>query len=129
MVRKILAVLLVIVLLCSLSACGAVTIDKDGSGTITYSCNGTAFTEALSRDETALVAEILNGKTEHSDDPSCGFTEDISITIDGATFALACDGCGIVKDCATGNYISISESERSRLEELFTSRGGSFPYV
>ena len=87
---------------------------------------GPGFTAGADVD---AVVEILDGKIETPDNPSCGFSEDISITIGGNTFALACDRCGIVKNCTTGKYISISDAERDILEKLFTGRGGKFPCV
>lgn len=96
---------------------------------ITYSYEDIYIWEELYGDDVDTVVKILDGKIETRDNPSCGFSEDISITIGGNTFALACDRCGIVKNCTTGKYISISDSERDILENLFTTRGGKFPCI
>lgn len=96
---------------------------------LTYSYEDIYIWEELYGGDVDAVVEILDGKIETPDNPSCGFSEDISITIGGNTFALACDRCGIVKNCTTGKYISISDAERDILEKLFTGRGGKFPCV
>ena len=96
---------------------------------LTYSYEDIYIWEELYGGDVDAVVKILDGKIETPDNPSCGFSEDISITIGGNTFALACDHCGIVKNCTTGKYISISDAERDILEKLFTGRGGKFPCV
>lgn len=96
---------------------------------ITYSYGDIYIWEELYGKDVDDVVKILNGKREYNDNPACGFSEDISITIGKYTFALACDSCGVVKDCTTGKYIFISDAERDVLEKLFTSRGGKFPCV
>lgn len=107
----------------------ALHLDRNGEGTITYSYGDSQFTDTLSEEEVKAVVRVLSGKIPYSDNPSCGYTEKISITIDGVTFALACDGCENVKNCETGQYINISQRQRDVLEAMFTSRGGIFPCV
>lgn len=104
-------------------------LDRDAEGTITYLYGDTAFSEPLTSKEVGAVVRILDGKMQTPDNPSCGFSEDIAVTIDGVTFALACDQCGLVKNCETGWYIRIHAQERIILEALFLVRGGKFPCV
>ena len=96
---------------------------------ITYSYGDIHIWEELYGKDVDEVVKILNGKVEYNDNPACGFSEDISITIGGYTFALACDSCGVVKNCTSGKYIYISDAERDVLEKLFTSRSGKFPCI
>jgi hypothetical protein len=98
-------------------------------GVITYSYGEIYIREELYGKDLDDVVKILNGKREYTDNPACGFSDDISITIGGNTLALACDSCGVVKNCTTGKYIYISDAERDVLEAMFTSRGGKFPCV
>ena len=129
MKRRILSLALILVLLCALSGCEIQMLDSNAAGTIMYTYGDVTFTDTLSAAEVAEAAKILNGKITFADYPACGFDEDISFTIDGVTFALACDKCGLVKNCDTGLYITISEAQRAVLEAMFTSRGGRFPCV
>lgn len=107
----------------------ALHLPAAGEGIITYSYGERSFTDTLSESEANTVRRILNGKFQYSDNPSCGFTEKCAILLDGIPFALACDGCEVVKNCETGKYLSLSEGERSVLEKLFLTRGGIFPCV
>lgn len=109
--------------------CFCMHLDGKDGGTITYSYGGIEFTESLTDEEARTVTRILNGKIPFADNPSCGYTEKISICIDGWTFALACDSCADVRICETGKYIGFSDEERDTLEEMFTSCGGVFPCV
>ena len=116
-----------------LTGCSRVSLSSTASGEVTYTYGEVSFTESLTADEVKSVVHILDGKQQRSGDvfgvPACGFSEEISITIDGTTFALACDDCGTVKNCKNGTYIFISDEERDILEAIFTSRGGKFPCV
>ena len=116
-----------------LTGCSRVSLPSAASGEVTYTYGEVSFTESLTEEEVAAVVQILDGKQQNSGDvfgePGCGFSEKISITINGETFALARDDCEVVKNCTTGCYITISEEERDVLEAIFTSRGGKFPCV
>lgn len=124
---------LILLLLFTLAACHRVSIDGSGGAIVTYDANGTSFTEPLTAEEISTVVQILNGKPQDAGlvggVPSCGFSPKISITIDGTTFALAQDGCGMVKNCKDLRYISISDAQQDALEAIFTSRGGTFPCI
>ena len=125
--------LLILLAALFLTGCSRVSLHSTASGEVTYTYGEVSFTESLTDDEVKSVVQILDGKQQSSGDvfgvPACGFSEEISITIDGTTFALACDDCGVVKNCGNGHYITISEEERDTLEAIFTSRGGKFPCV
>ena len=107
----------------------ALHLDGNAGGTINYSYGDLEFKDTLSEEEVKAAVRILDGKIPYPDNPSCGYTEKISITIDGLTFALACDGCEDVEICETGKYVYIDSEGREILEEMFTSRGGTFPCV
>lgn len=129
--RSLLALFLL--LLFTLTACSRVSIDGSSGGTVAYDAHGTSFTDTLTGDELSTVIQILDGKIQDDDltggIPSCGFSPKIAIIIDGTTFALAQDGCGMVQNCDDPGYISISDAEQDALEAIFTSRGGTFPCI
>ena len=131
--RKMVCVLLVFLCCVSMAGCGQVSVSADASAQVIYDCNGISFTEALTEQEVAAVAEILDGKSKTnywSSTPSCGFDENVAIEIGGTRYALACDKCPTLKICGTlTTYIEISEAERNVLEAIFTARGGKFPCI
>lgn len=133
--KRFIGVMLSCVMVMSLCACGAVQLDANTSGTVTYrnEHTGVSFSERLTEEETGTVVAILRGKKQEiailCGIPSCGFSPSISITVDGMTFALAMDKCGMLQNCNTMQYINISDSERETIESIFTTRGGTFPCV
>lgn len=128
---------------------GFVTLNKNAKATITFDYtyyeygprdeNGdrpeptlrrVAFTEELTEEETAAIIEILDGKVGYySPMPSCGFNDDIAITIGSVKFAIGCDGCGSVQNCNNLQFIDISNEERAIIDEMFASRGATFPCI
>ena len=131
--RRLCTLALAFLLLFSLTACSRVSIDGSSGGTVKYQVGTTRFTDDLTEDEVADVAKILNGKSAYSSTvigtPSCGYSFDVSITIDGSTYALAMDKCTTVKLMEKDLYIDITNDERNVLEQIFISRGGEFPCV
>ena len=125
--RRMIFILLTVLLMWGLCACEMQRVDGNAAGTIAYAYGGVTFEETLSAAEVAEVAAILDGKILFADHPACIFYDAITFTIDGETFALACDGCGLVKNCETGLYMTLSDAQRDALVAMFASRGASFP--
>lgn len=124
--------MVLVLLMASLSGCGAVSVNGDGSGTVIYDKYGVSFEDTLTAAEVKAVAEVLDGKSSEADlfgEPSCGFDEKVAIVVDGHRFLLACDQCGTVQDGSSRRYIHISDEERQVLEGIFASRGGTFPCI
>lgn len=97
------------------------------SACLTYVYNTQNINTLLSDKEGNLLKDIFNNKRLYSDNPSCGFTEDVSICFEDMVFCVACDGCPIVK---LGNkYFKISTSDRKTIDQIFEKYGGAFPCV
>lgn len=125
------AVVLVL-LMTVLSGCRTISVDSNGTGTVIYDKYGVSFEDSLTAEEVKAVAEVLDGKSSESilsGVSSCGFDREVALVVDGHRFLLACDQCGTVQDGDTLRYIHISDEERQVLEEIFTSRGGTFPCI
>lgn len=115
-----------------LTGCSRAMVNPRGSGTVVYDYDGISFTEELSPEEVQAVAKVLNGKPIDfalGGTPACGFDYNVAIIINGRRYGLACDSCGTVQDYGSLGYIHISMEERAVLEEIFTSRGGTFPCI
>lgn len=84
--------------------------------------------ETLTEQELETVKDILDGSKLHRDNPSCGFSEEVSIKFnDEMTLCLACDGCPIIYWKEKNRYITLTEEEYNKLEELLTNYGITFP--
>lgn len=84
--------------------------------------------ETLTKEQSKRVSDIFNGK-RYIDEPSCGFSEDASISFDGEIFAIASDSCRIVKIIGKDKCIELSESEIQEIHSIFEQYGGYFPCV
>ena len=131
--RKLCCFVAAVMLLLSMTGCTTIFHDCDAAGKVIYDYKEVRFEEDLTAEEVAAVVAILNGKKQESalfsGTPSCGFDRDIAPIIDGTRYALACDRCGALQNCDTLTYIHISDAERKIIEEIFTSRGGTFPCI
>ena len=151
--RNVLIVVILVVVFALLwKSCGGlgfVSLNKNAKATITFDYtyyeygprdeNGkrpeptlrrVTFTEELTEEETAAIIEILDGKVSYySPMPSCGFNDDIAIIIGGVKFAIGCDGCGSIQNRNNLQFIDISNEERDIIDEMFTSRGATFPCI
>ena len=79
----------------------------------------------LSAEESETIRNIFNNKRSYQDNPSCGFTENVSVRFDDSVFCVARDNCSTIK--YQGRYFSISDDERETINNIFEKRGGSFP--
>lgn len=128
--KRICIVSLMLLLMTSLTGClsESIQIDQAEKVILTYSYKSIAFNEELPQPEAEKIIEIINGKSIRSDNPSCGFSEDISITIGDTILCVAQDGDGFLQ-VEEGKYIVITDEERAVLDELFGKYGGTFPCV
>jgi len=92
-----------------------------------YVYDGKDINETLSSEESELLRKIFNNKTLYSDNPSCGFTEEVSIRFDDLAFCIACDDCPVVK--LGEKVIKISIKDRKTIVQIFEKYGGKFPCV
>ena len=117
---------LFILILCS---CGKVSVDKNQTVQLVYKYTDANVDVQLSKQESETILDIFDGKELFSDNPSCGFDENISLRFDGRIYCPACDTCCTVKDCSSGQYFTVSRSERDTIEKIFNTHGGHFPCV
>ena len=128
--KKFFAPALAIVTICALllSACGRVTYgNRITKGTVTFY----GATSVLTQEEAERIFELYDGKLMVKDDPSCGFSEDVSVSInDGQhVFYIAMDGCPIVYYVNYDRYVLMSDSEQETLYSILEKYGFHFPCV
>ena len=124
--KKALVCFLTLILVHVICAC-RVSVPKNQTVELVYKDPDTDIHAQLSEDESKKVIEIFNGKHLYFGSPSCGFGEEVSLRINGKSYAPACDNCCIIKDCSSGMYFDISASEREIVEEYFAAYGVTFP--
>jgi len=122
----------VILILCGCFMVNLFSFKVNISGTnakLTYIYNAENNAEnknvTLSAEESEIIKNIFNGQKTHFDNPSCGFTKNISIKFNSQVFCIACDNCPIIK--LRGKYFSISETDRETINRIFEKYGGLFP--
>lgn len=118
---------LILVILLTLSAfclggCGK-------SAELVYHSDGIDIEEKLTAEETNEIIKILDDKKQSDNgDPMCGFDKEISLRVDGKTYAPAQDECAIIMDCDSGQYYEISEDGKDIIEDIFEKHGAKLPY-
>ena len=76
------------------------------------------------------LKEIFDDKILYKDDPSCGFSEDISVRFNQSqTFCIARDTCPIVYWLEEDRYIRLTEEEKLLLFDLLEPYGFEFPCI
>ena len=128
--KRIIALALAIVTVCALllSACGRVTYgNRITRGTVTFY----GATSVLTQEEAERIFELFDGKVMIDDNPSCGFGEDVSVSInDGEyVFYIAQDTCPVIYYKNYDKYISVSDSEQETLYSILEKYGFHFPCV
>ena len=126
--KKALCILLVILLLIGCTGCAAVISHPSGTAVqVCYDRENISFDLELSQEESAVVLSVLNGKRRDLDmtvtGAACGFEQEQSFIIDGSTYCLAQDTCGVIWEEGTDNYYVVSNQEMKQLKEIFKAHG------
>lgn len=90
----------------------------------------TDILQLLDEDELESLKTLFNGKKMYKDDPSCGFSENVSIKFNKAqTFCIAQDTCPIIYWKEENRYIKLSEEKKIQLYNLLKPYGFIFPCI
>lgn len=98
------------------------------SGTAIFKYNKYNTSQPLSDQDLDSIIEIFNNKSLYRDNPSCGFTEDVSIQFnESETFCIACDTCPVIYWKNKDRYLGLSDYENSALRDILGKYGFTFP--
>ena len=126
--KKAVCFLLFVLLLIGCIGCAAVISHPSGTAVrICYGRENVSFDLELSQEEANFVVSVLNGKRRDLDmtvtGAGCGFGREQSFIIDGSTYCLGQDDCGVIWEDGTNNYYVISQQELEQLQEIFKEYG------
>lgn len=107
-----------------------VNMDFVKNAEVCFQYGDTDAINQLSDKEVGSIKTIFNGKKLYKDNPSCGFSEAVSIKFDDEqTFCIARDTCPIVYWKEKNRYIRLTEDEKTQLYNLLEPYGFIFPCV
>lgn len=126
--KKAACILLSLLFLIGCIGCAAVISHPSGTAVrICYDRENVSFDLELSQEEANFVLSVLNGKQRDLDmtvtGAGCGFGREQSFIIDGSTYCLGQDDCGVIWEFGTDNYYVISQQELEQLQEIFKEYG------
>ena len=126
--KKAVCFLLFVLLLIGCIGCAAVISHPSGTAVrICYDRENVSFDLELSQEEANFVVSVLNGKRRDLDmtvtGAGCGFGREQSFIIDGSTYCLGQDDCGVIWEDGTNNYYVISQQELEQLQVIFKEHG------
>ena len=124
-VRRI-SFLLVVLMIISFSSCSKVEV-TDNEMIAVFRYGDVDISKPLSDEDTEAIRAIFNGKSLFSDSPSCSFDENVALIIDGNTYCIACDTCGIVYIVEKDEYFSLTDKENESVRDLLCEYGFIFP--
>ena len=126
--KKVLCILFSIFLLMGCMGCAAgISHPSDTVVRICYDRENVSFDLELPQEEANVVLSVLNGKKRDLDmtvtGAACGFGREQSFVINGSTYCLAQDDCGVIWEEGTDSYYVISSQEMKQLKEIFKAYG------
>ena len=130
--KRLFIVLMILVVLVSFCGCSKTNASKNSDVTLTFIYGEENISITLEDDEAEKVIDILDGNNYDPiffGVPSCGFDENISLSVGGRTFAIACDTCNTVQDLGNLRYFNIPNEDMEYIHSLFEKYGGYFPCV
>ena len=126
--KKVSCILLSILLLMGCTGCAAVISHPSETAVrICYDRENVSFDLELSQEEANVVLSVLNGKRRDLDmtvtGAGCGFGREQSFIINGSTYCLGQDDCGVIWEEGTDHYYVVSNQEMKQLKEIFKVHG------
>ena len=114
------------------TACSSETLEADsftsGEATFIYGSNNSI--SKISKEDLETIKNIIGNKALYSDNPSCGFSTDVSLKFnDEKTFCIAMDGCPTLLYKEENKYLNLNEEEYEELVDILKKYGISFPCV
>ena len=122
------SLLLVLLMIFSFSSCSKVEV-AEGEMIAVFQYGDAEITKPLSDEDSEIVRKIFNRKSLFSDSPSCGFSENIALIIDGNTYCIACDYCGKIYNVEEDKYFNLSDEENGTLRNMLCEYGFTFPCI
>ena len=116
------SLLLVLLMIFSFSSCSKVEV-AEGEMIAVFQYGDADITKPLSDEDSEIVREIFDGKSLFSDSPSCGYSENVALIIDGDTYCIACDTCGVIYNIEKDKYFNLSDKENETLRGLLCEYG------
>ena len=108
------------------SSCSKVEI-ANGEMVAVFKYDNVDIHEILSNEDANIVSDVFKGKTLFSDSPSCTFTENVALIIDGNTYCIACDNCGLIYSVKDDKYFNLDDNENETIRNLLREYGFKFP--
>ncbi len=100
------------------------------TGEAVFIHNDVNISHVLSDEEMKIFKKAFSNKFLYRDNPSCGFTENISVQFDKTrTFCFACDDCNGVYWKEKGKYFDLSDNEKTELHNILEQYGFCWPCV
>jgi hypothetical protein len=127
-VVRVSSLLLVVLMVFSFSSCSKVEV-AEGEIIAVFQYGDAEISKPLSDEDSEIVRKIFDGKRLFSDSPSCGFDENVALIIDGNTYCIACDTCGVIYNVEKDKYFNLSDKENEILRNLLCEYGFTFPCV
>ena len=130
--KRVFCLTILLLLLLSLSGCATTQLEAGAAVELHFVYGDKEIHATLTSEEAAQVIEILDGRTYSSiwdGTPSCGFDVNIRLTVNGHSYAIACDTCRFVQDLDNLRYFSVSQEGIDYIHALFETYGGHFPCV
>ncbi len=129
---KFMSAILCIILVFCLVGCSEnkVNISDDSAGKAVFKVNENDIETELSKEDVKAIAGFFDGKTTHTDvlgAPSCGFSENVAVIIDGKTYCFAMDDCSTVR--VDLSYFALTAEEYTQLKVILEKYGFYFPCV
>lgn len=125
--KRFFCLLLCLCLLCPLWGCSTVRLGDCDSGTVRFHAGEKNIDATLSAADLQTVLGIFEGKSMSKGMPSCGFTPDVAICLNGTSYCIANDTCPYIFVQESLRYFKLSEEENQTLRTLMERYGCSFP--
>lgn len=101
------------------------------NGNLVYVTDSQCINTSLTAEDFNMIIKIFDHKILYTDNPSCGFSENIAIFMNGDQhiFCVARDGCPIIYWKDQGMYFRLTKEEHNMLIDLLKNYSFIIPCI
>ena len=126
--KKTVFTIVIVTIMIMLCGCARTKIDKNSDVKLTFIYEDQNLNATLDDSDAKKIISILDGN-RYTGATACYFDENISFNIDDEIFAVACDGCRVIKDISNQKYFWVSDSDMKYIRSVFEKHGGHFTWL
>ncbi len=126
--KKSVFTIVIIAVMITICGCARTNVNKNCDVKLTFIHDEKNINVTLDDAEASKIISILDGN-RYTGATACQFDKNISFNIGDEIFAVALDGCSVIKDVNKQKYFFVADSDMKFIRSVFEKHDGYFTWI